>query len=140
MAATACENTLAPEAVAGTYVLTAVGNNRLPTELYRTDYVIVRVLADTLRLNSDGTATSSTNRSVESRLSGVPDSGSEHVVTPAHYLTRSGRVEITFDCPPNASCIAGPHLIGVPSIGGLDVDFVIANNAALSYRRIPIGL
>jgi hypothetical protein len=46
--ALACGDPLAPDEVAGTYVLERVGADDLPTVLFANEYVRIRVLADTV--------------------------------------------------------------------------------------------
>lgn len=53
--AVACGDPVAPGDIAGTYALQRVDGDPLPTVLFTTEYVRVRVLADTLRLNANGT-------------------------------------------------------------------------------------
>src|SRR5512145_681788 len=55
----ACESSLSPDAVAGTYVLRRVGGDLLPAVLYTTEYSRVRVWADTLVFRADGQGTRS---------------------------------------------------------------------------------
>ena len=55
LALIACDDPIRPQDVAGTYVLRTVRGQPLPAVLWETDHTQLRVLADTLRLNADGT-------------------------------------------------------------------------------------
>lgn len=50
------------------------------------------------------------------------------------YRIVQGRVEISFDCPPNALCLAPPHLYAVPVAGALRVQ-PVGGGAVRIYRR-----
>lgn len=136
MVAVACENALAPSDVVGTYALRAVGKSALPTELYRNEYVIVRVFADTLHLRSDGTATIASVRSTDPLQPGIDPTPPTLIASPAHYRLHDNRIEVAFDCPPNADCIPGPHLVAIPVKDGLEVDQVLTGHVLLAYTRV----
>jgi len=52
------------------------------------------------------------------------------------YVVRGSRIEITFICPPNADCIAGPHLVGEQIDSGLALGPPASSRPASTYKRI----
>jgi hypothetical protein len=132
----ACTNPLAPADVAGTYVLRQVGPDPLPTVLYANSDVIVRVLADTLRLVATGEGTEVGLREVEFRQAGIPPGGPQPVATAFHFRIVGGRIEITFGCPPNGDCAAGPHLILRRTSAGIRADVAPGLRVPLYFARV----
>jgi hypothetical protein len=110
----ACSDSpLAPSAVAGTYVLLSIDGRALPTSSGSTGPADepLEVVADTLRLNLDGTGS-------RVRVQRIMSGASMGEWTPLrgesalHYATTGSGIAVTFDCPPNALmlCAAGPHM------------------------------
>jgi hypothetical protein len=106
----ACSSPAGPGDAPGIFVLTQVQQDPLPTVLSENEYFAVRVFSDTIRLREDGTGSiSGVRESVP--LQGGSSAGPIHIANGLHYRVVDGRIEIEFDCPPLATCIAGPHLI-----------------------------
>jgi hypothetical protein len=103
-----------------TYVLQRVAGDALPTIINSTAFGRTTVYADTIRLAPDGTGSKSESIEVLP-LNGDPSDGVQLVRTPIHYRLASGRIEIDFDCPPGALCIAPPHMLGAVGPGELQV-------------------
>ena len=132
----ACTSPLAPADVAGTYVLRQVGPDPLPTVLASNSDVVVRVLADTLRLVATGEGTEVGLREVEFRQVGSPPGGPQQVATAFHFRIMAGRIEVTFGCPPNGNCTAGPHLVLQRTGAGIRADIAPGLRVPLYFDRI----
>src|SRR3954469_5962851 len=107
-----CSSSTEPHSGTTTYVLTEVDGDPLPTVLFTNDVVQVTVLSDTIRLNADGTGTTSgLQRFVLLQPDGPPE-GPQAITSPIHYRSTTHGLEIDFDCPANANCAPPPHLLG----------------------------
>lgn len=109
--AAACESPFSPGPPAATYVLAAPAGDTLPVVLWTHEGHTLSVLADTIRLRSDGSG-------VHVRLQRLQPANSETTASPSStrapfaYRIVGERIEISYPCPPNANCIAPPHEIG----------------------------
>ena len=134
--AVGCREPLVPASVAGAYVLREVANDALPTLRYTTDYVRVQVLADTIRLRADGTGTLASLEVTESLVTAAAPPAPRLSHSEVFFRVNGHRIEITHYCPPNANCVAGPHLIAVPTDDGLTVEWVAGTGRVpLTYSR-----
>jgi hypothetical protein len=136
-AALACQDSLAPTDVAGTYVLQSVATEPLPAEIYRNDYVTIRVIADTLRLRPDGTGTMSGVQVAEPRQEGMAPATPAWWTGQLRFRIVEGDVEVTMICPPDANCVPGPHLTARRLDSGLRVDYALGGRVPRVYARIP---
>jgi hypothetical protein len=102
-----------------TYVLRQVAGDPLPAVLLTTELVEVRVFSDSIRLNPDGTGTISGVRQATVLTPGTPAEAPAPITIPIHYRNQVDRIEIDFDCPPNANCVPPPHLIATVEADGL---------------------
>jgi hypothetical protein len=131
----ACSEPLGPRGFVGTYALQNVAGDALPALLLENDYVIVRVLADTLRFAAHGRGTG-----VQVLESGPPTGASP--TSPVRWEYAFGfrvvedRIEIAFDCPPGADCAAPPHVVARPIPGGLRADFALIYRVPQTYARV----
>lgn len=130
-----CELATAPQPAPGTYVLRSVAGDPLPTVQFATEYITVRVLADTLRLRADGTGTERILQQAHLSTSTIPEPP-EARESDVRYRTRRNRIELEYICPPNALCAAPPHLRGRLARGGLVFDYALGMRAPLVYERI----
>jgi len=130
-----CGDSLGPGDVAGTYVLQRVAGDALPTLLYTTEFVKIRVFADTLRFKIDGRGSISTFRESEP-VKGDGPSEPFRWQTGLSYRVVEDRIEVTFDCPPNASCVKGPHILLREARAGLVADFALGARLPLQYRLV----
>jgi hypothetical protein len=139
----ACVGTLAigcgsptdADLLAGTYVLRGIAGEPLPALAWETEYTAVHILADTLHLVPGGRG--EVRRTVEVH-SFVPQP-SQQVSSMRSELgirLHRGRLELTHVCPPNANCVAGPHLIGQLTAEGLTFDTGDGIRVPLVYERI----
>ena len=131
-----CDSPLSPTDLAGTYVLQRIAANPLPAELYRNEDVAVRVIADTIRLRADGTASTAGATELEWLRDGAASREQSSSESAAHFRIVDGRIEITWICPINANCAEGPHLIARRDGDGLRVEHVLGANGPLFYTRI----
>ena len=136
--AIACGDALAPGDVAGTYALQRVESDPLPTLLFATEYVRVRVLADTVRLNADGSGIQISVLESEPLVKGIAPEGPARGEVPLRFETVNGRIEVTFICPPNANCAPPPHLVARAVSEGLRVEVAAGYRLPLLYARVPV--
>ena len=126
----ACESSLSPDAVAGTYVLRRVDGDSLPAVLYSTDNSRVRVLSDTLVFRADGAGTHSSLLEIEPLNSEGPNQPSAREQSFGFRIVGS-RIEVGYNCGPLGNCIAPPHLVLRWTENGL----ASAHAPMLSYER-----
>src|SRR5688500_16423188 len=105
-----CSDTLAPGDVKGLYVLQSVGADPLPAMLPTggSNWQL-RLIADTIVLRDDGSGVHV--RWSQSFQSGSPEPEPSRWEVELQYRIEGSAIEITFICPPNAMCTAGPHMI-----------------------------
>lgn len=101
----ACSSPTGTETVLGdVYTLQSIAGVALPAPYAPNPSVPDVMVSSTLALNDDGTGT---------WQSVIDGDGDPYDQTSEFTWTRTGnRVSITLRCPPTASCIAGPHLVG----------------------------
>ena len=134
----ACSDSLSPGDVLGTYVLRSVAGDALPTLLYTTEFVKIRVFADTLRFTLDGRGSINTLRESEP-VNGDGPTEPFRWQTGFSYQLVDDRIEVAFDCPPNASCVEPPHLVLRDMSAGLRADFALGARLPLFYRLVDRG-
>ena len=131
----ACGEPLRPGDVAGAYALQRVAGNSLPTIQYANGYVTVRVFAETLSFTPDGRGADITVRESET-LAGGPVTGPERNETVFGFRVVQGRIEIAFDCPPNADCVAPPHIVAQRLPNGLEVQYALGARVPQIFARV----
>lgn len=124
-----------PRQVEAEYVLSTVDGEVLPAVIAENELAVVRVIADTIRLYGNGTG-------VRARVTETTSDVTLDVVEPRPrspesfvYRITGDRFEADFPCPPEASCVAPPHLVGTLS----DAGQVLTSAAAwrvLVYLRV----
>lgn len=129
LGAAACSDPLGPGDVAGIYALRSAGGQSLPATVTIGSFSFV-ILADTLHLRPDGSGR-------HARISQNPGGPPQRFDIDLRFETLNGRIEITFMCPPNALCTAGPHLIARREGSGLRAD---EGSLVLAYRSVPWAL
>ncbi len=132
--ALACESSLSPEAIAGTYVLRRVDGDPLPAILYVSDHSRVRVLSDTLAFRADGQGTRATLLEIEPLNSERPNEPSA-MGTTFNFRIVGTSIEVAFYCPPNANCVAPPHLVLRRTDGGLIAVSALGMRTPLAYEQ-----
>lgn len=108
--ASGCSDSSGPVPASETFVLRQVEQDPLPTVMAQNEFFVIRVLSDTIRLAQDGTGTISGVRESVPLQGGTGD-GPVHIETTLHYRVLGDQIQMDFDCPDLATCIAGPHLI-----------------------------
>jgi len=117
--AVACGDPVAPRDIAGIYTLHRVDGDPLPAVLFTTEYVRVRVLADTLRLNANGTGLQISVWEGEPLVPGLPAEPPSRVASELRFESKGGRIEVSEICPPNANCAPPPYLVARAVAEGL---------------------
>ncbi|MBR9988604.1 MAG: hypothetical protein KFH98_02555 [Gemmatimonadetes bacterium] len=127
-----CDPVLSPDDVAGEYVLQGT------PVILELDHGRITLLADTLRLSTDGTATRVVVETYESGTETLSDTRIE----PYRYTIRRGRVELAYVCPINALmlCTPPPHMWGPPNASGLALRAAIEPAVVLQYDRLHGGV
>lgn len=124
----ACDSAFRPESSTGSFALQPSTQVVLETPSAR-----IEILADTLRLNPDGTA----QRVVRESLDFIahPDTTLTHE-EPYRYRWNGRTIELEYVCPMNALCSAPPHLWGEATADGLELRSAIDPRPLLRYRRL----
>jgi hypothetical protein len=131
-----CRDSLGPRDVAGTYVLERVGVEPVPAVIFRDGQGTVRVVADTLRLRVDGRGSFVFIHVIEPAIGGAAPEAPTRIEIDFTYDLVGSTIEISYDCPPMALCIAGPHAIARRFASGLVVQETFGDDAALRiYKR-----
>jgi len=134
VAALSCGEPTAPLDTGGTYALVRIAGEALPAPSFESEFVRVASVADTLRFYPDGTGSSAVVQRVELPPGGAPEE--MRFASPFHYRVDGVRVEIDFDCPPNASCVAPPHMVGRLTSTGIRFDFVLQSRVPQDYASV----
>ena len=125
----ACTDSLAP-LEGDLLVLQSIDAEPLPTRFAQYAGSTSLLYADTLALRADGTG--------ERRWAhDNGDPGSRTSDTEGFSWTMTGsKLSITFNCPPGADCIAGPHFVGTLGPTEYDVTQSMVSRQPLKYRRV----
>jgi len=137
IAPSACtEPVLAP--LPGTYVLSRVAGDTLPTILFTNSFdVTVVVLADTLRLGATGSGSEALREVVrQADTASAPDSVSYSTDFSIQRMAFRLVLAFAYPCPPNADCVPPPHRTGHLIPGGLEIDWAGAQRVPLLYSRV----
>jgi hypothetical protein len=125
-------------AAGGAYVLRSAGGEPVPAVWISNESVTVTVLADTIRIGTDGRGDRVLVEEYRESGSGGPvrlrQSGGFTVVR------RDARIEITLPCPDLGLCVAPPHLVGQITPGGLVFDEALNYITPLRYDRVGRAL
>jgi len=131
----ACGEPLSPRDVAGAYALQRVAGNSLPTIQYANGYVVVRVFAETLSFTPNGRGADIAVQQNETVTGGLV-TGPDRIETAFGFRVVQGRIEIAFDCPPGADCVAPPHIVAQPTPNGLEVDYALGARVPQIFARL----
>ena len=131
LAVTACDDPLGPHDVAGTYVLRSVRDEPLPAVLWETDHTQLRVLADTLRLNTDGTGA----EIWVLEFVGAHASESGRSEWAVQFEVREGRLEGSYVCPASFCLTVFEPLRGEFTRMGLRLDVAKHGGGPLEFVR-----
>jgi len=130
-----CTDSLAPEDVAGLYVLERIGSEPLPAVMWENELNTVLVTSGTIRLRPDGSGTVSGTEESIPRQDGLPATNTSRLDVPIRFRTDGVRIEIEFLCPANANCSPPPHIVARPTLGGLRVTLFHAP-ILMHYARV----
>jgi len=129
----ACDDPLRPRDVAGTYVLQLVRGQTLPAVLGEGERWQRRVLADTLRLNADGTG----SETWILEYTGDYASESGRLEVPFVFEINDGRLEGWYLCTAEAFCLPVVQpLRGGFRRGGARLDAALFGEAPLEFVRV----
>jgi hypothetical protein len=129
--ALSCTSSTEPQHIGASFALVRIAGDALPTYAYITPGFPSKVLGDTLRFHPDGTGASVSVERTEPPAPNAPQTF-RHEST-FHYRIAGGRVEIGFDCPPLASCVAPPHMLGSLTSDGIRFDYVLTARVPQDY-------
>jgi hypothetical protein len=105
-------DSLAPGTLGQEYVLTSVANDALPTTLYTNEQRSIWIISQSIRFGPKGSGSITETTEIVPHAADQPREGPTQTTFGIHWVEKDGRVEIQFDCPATADCLAGPHLIG----------------------------
>ena len=111
------------------YILESIAGVALPAPYFNGPNDPYRIVADTIALQGGG---GGLRRTVYEK--GTP-SDREAVETDFSYTLQGASIAIYFSCPPNADCIAGPHLSGTMTDATLNITNALGGLVPLAYRR-----
>lgn len=120
---------------ASTYVLRTVAGDPVPAVYSTSEHTTVRVLADTLLLLIGGAGEHRVTRHMTSPLSSSTETTVRYVIE-LHWSRDGRRLELGYLCPPNALCVAPPHLRGELTDGGLIVSYALGARVPQLFERI----
>ena len=129
----ACTEPLRPGDVLGTYALQVVAGEPLPAVVDSGSPLIVRVLADTLRMAVDGRGRRVRIVQNEYPTGGAP-TDTVRSESPLSYWLVDRRIEM-YICPWDADCVF-PTVIARPTAGGLRVVFAVGQRVPQDYDRL----
>jgi len=137
--ASACGDSLAPGTLGQAYTLVEVANDPLPTELHTTDDGTIRVISQSIRFGPKGSGSFSETSELVPLDPHRPRPGPVQVDFGIQWVEVEGRVEIEFDCPANANCLAGPHLIARVDGHALRATWGphMSGRSPLRYEEVP---
>src|SRR6266446_9167023 len=69
-------------------------------------------------------------------LTGGLVTGPERNETAFGFRVVQGRIEIAFDCPPGADCVAPPHIVARPTPNGLEVQYALGARVPQIFARL----
>jgi hypothetical protein len=134
-------DSLAPGTLGEEYMLVSVAGDALPTELFTSESGTLLVLSQTIRFGPKGAGSITETTELVLPGAGAPAASPVAVTSGLHWTEADGRVEVEFDCPPNAQCVAGPHLIA--SVDGQALRATwgphISGRSPLRYEEVIAG-
>ena len=109
-AAQACSDATGPGRFAGTYRLDRFQGQALPAVMFQGVGGATYIVNERIMLDDKGEGIIfTTSKTVDSQN---PSGESVSYARALSFTVRDARIEITYICPPNADCIAGPHIVG----------------------------
>src|SRR5687767_4569931 len=111
-----CHDSLAPLA-GDIYVLQSIAGVPLPAPHVENSIEDMRIVADTIALSANGRGV---RRTVYSGYPAPHDPTRQEA--DLTYTRSGGHIEINYVCRDTGDCIAGPHLSGTITDGGMTID------------------
>jgi hypothetical protein len=129
-----CSDASGPGDLAGRYRLERYEGSPLPAVMFQSSAGTSFIVSEQIVLDEDGDGLRfATGRTVDAAHPQGDDFSYSHALT---YTARNGQIAITFICPPNADCIAGPHLIGERVAGGIALGPPASSKPASIYKLV----
>ena len=104
-----CSDSLEPGTLGQRYRLDQVAGDALPTVLYTNEVGTFHIISQFIHFGPKGSG------SLLETAQMVPHTGEppepQESTSGIQWAEVDGRIEIEFDCPANANCLAGPHLV-----------------------------
>jgi hypothetical protein len=135
LALVACSNSTGP-LNGDVYVLESIAGVKLPAPYFAGPNDNYRVVADTIAIGSSralNPAGKGERRTVYETVNPFERRGSNMAFD---YIIANDKITITFPCPPNADCIAGPHLSGTIGDGSIVITQSVGTRQPLVFRRL----
>ncbi|HEX7336041.1 MAG TPA: hypothetical protein VF252_02440 [Gemmatimonadales bacterium] len=129
----ACADSVDPGGSAATYVLHRIDQDPLPAEFFSSQGYAYYIFADTIRFLGLDRGTISQVMELRPLRLGLPGEGPMHTTHNFRFTNVGDEVAIEYECPPNAHCIPGPHLVARRVVGGL-----IARSGPRMLGRAPL--
>ena len=134
VAALGCSNDpTGPDDFAGTYDLVRYEGSPIPVIQTQSSAGTVTIVAERILLGDDGKGIKSTT--VIEVNAQTPQGAPLAYASGFTYALVGSSIAITFICPPNASCIAGPHLVGERAGSDLILARPASSKPASVYAR-----
>src|SRR5687767_1941519 len=133
LATTGCGDATSPDDFAGSYRLERYEGLQLPALVSKTSFGTVSIIDEQLFLSDNGEGVALTTFREVNQV--MPQGKLHDFTRRLDYVLRGSRIEITYECPPNANCIAGPHAVGELVNGGLSLAAPTSSKPASIYTR-----
>jgi hypothetical protein len=130
----ACGDSSGPEDYQGRYRLERYEGAPLPAVTFQSSSGTSFIVSEQIMLGDNGKGLrTSVGRTVDAAH---PQGDDFSYSRELGYTVRNGQIAITLICPPNADCIAGPHLVGERKGDELILAWPASAKPASTYKRI----
>ena len=106
----------------------------MPAHLYANEHVSIRVLTETIHFDANGRGSLETAREVQNFAGGPAESITGDWAF--GYKIVDQHIEVAFDCPDNALCVAPPHIVLRPTSDGLRAIAALGARTPLTFSRL----
>jgi hypothetical protein len=134
LTAQACGDGTGPGRFTGSYDLRRYEGVPIPVITSQSDAGSVSIVAQRIVLGDDGKGGMSTTIRVVNAV--TPQGALTGYSQALTYVGLGAKIAITFICPPNADCLAGPHLVGERNGDDLTVARPQSSKPASVYSRV----
>ena len=129
-----CGDATGPGGLAGAYRLERYEGREIPAVVTQTNFGSVSIVGERILLGDDGNSVVFTTIREVNEV--TPQGNTLSYTRAFDYVVRDGRIEITYECPPLADCLAGPHTVGELVGGGLALGAPASSKPASIYSRV----